>query len=664
MSGHALKSEPAFSPRSTTTRNSAALHGVLKSNHASTLLPPPQFHHAAFGASDDISGRRSGDIGLGSSQSNSSGSGIDYSTKNSHDSSEDDAVMRNFTSRVFGSDEAGYQNSSTSGNSSLGSAEFSFMVSPVLGRTVASVHGVTPAAAALPGANLSTDALNFTWTNHSAAKSPRPSSQQAPMVNAGQHAAPVTVSGARDTPHSRMCTPNTQLPLFGASPVPVAPTSTFTAGNGYLTMIDTGLPCDITPLTSLSSPGGPSDDSNWKWDPSQNSLMNLASLSQCVLSTDASPTPMVAGVGRSCSSELSSISSVLFANGSGLGGGGGLRRNGHDSSRCHSIRTGGSGDAVEGSSPSVAARLTPSSMVKSSRPQPDTGERQVYLHHRSLDSTGTPTSSAYSSPMEVTAVGRPSSSGSAAAKAHRGSFSPGKCTHDMNPPAVVVHPQPQQPGSQKMLRSSVASSSNMRADSPTISTVALSSVSGDDEADGPGEKCSMEPPATGGHTSLLSVAASLEPIVSGEGASGIVGQQKLLPEKEDNTDQEESGRSPATRKSNNRKRKLHHRCSRAAAEADDNIMRVAIGDVKRLRMLSPAVNAANFISSSSSAVEVKGEATAEQASKKGEDKMACGSGTASEGRRLTRRSTGACVGSIAPHRHLHPNGGTSAPDTD
>jgi hypothetical protein len=436
--------------------------------------------------------------------------------------------MRSFSNRMFCmSDDAGYRHSS-SGNSSLGSAEFSLMASPCLGHGV--LHGATPAAANLPGAHLSGDALNFSWTT-SHATSPRPPSQNTTLMVSGA-AIPSTGKGhsSKDMPRSRLSTPSAQLPLFGASPVPVAPASTFNTGAGYLGMIDTGLPCDITPLTSLSSPGGHSDDGSWKWDPSVNSLMNLASLSQCVLTTgSSSPTDLVVGGEVSATSDLSSVSSVLFANG------GNSRRSSRSSSSSRGSRrvssavpTSGPG---EGGAASASSRHshTPCLTSKMSRP-PDSSDRQIYLHSRSMEAADTPNAMSYDSPAAEVTASRNMTSVASNGIAHRRV-------------KTEVHASPAEESIREM--------------NPPMSQPRRMATRGTPKAEVSEAISATKPPST-------------------RGASGARSHRV----------KEEGG--------NSRKRPYpHHSDQQSTTAAEDNIMRVAIGDAKRLRMLSPAVAVAS-----------------------------------------------------------------------
>lgn len=501
-------------------------------------LPPPQFHCNAFNGCNRVFPDKigtTGDSGRHSSGSSNSRSSIECSTRNSLDSSDDDVLLRSLSNRMyFMSDDTAYRHSS-SGNSSLGSAEFSLMTSPNLGNVV--LHGSTPAAANLPGAHLSADALNFTWTT-SHATSPRPPSQNTTLTISGTviPSANQRLSSAKDMSQSRLSTPAAQLPHFGASPVPIAPASTFNTGAGYLTMIDTGLPCDITPLTSLSSPGGHSEDSSWKWDPSVNSLMNLASLSQCVLTTGSSPpVDVVGGENPMETSDLSSVSSALFTNGS--------------SRRCSSRSSSSRRSSVQSSGPgsdrqttgerqldegvpisSICHSRTPSLPTRMSKP-PDSHDRQIYLHSRSMEAADTPNADVHGSPKDEATANQGESSFAVRGIAHRRN---------------------------EIEANTTSAEKSIRYMEPPVSNPRRMSTRGTPTAAGDSAACSSSrPPSTRGRSSGVK---SHFPVAE-EGASG---RKRPCP---------------------------HHTDQQHTAAAEDNIMRVAIGDAKRLRMLSPVVHA-------------------------------------------------------------------------
>ena len=473
------------------------LHQALRGQHSSTLLPPPQFHSVPFGSDGALFSESS--LDLSSRQASSGGSRAECSSRTRLDSSAEDPFMGSFAHRALSSDEAGYHMSSS--GSSLDSADFSLGGSPGLGG---------------PGAHLSKDRLNFSWTRHPTS-SPRPQQTGGRPTASPVVPVPVRACPSRDTPSPRLRTPNTQLPLFGASPVPVAPPSSSATGRGYLCLTDTSPPCD----RSLSSPGDPSDDSNWKWDPSQNSLMNLASLSQCVLNTDLSP---LLGSGTDASSfsrirgrsngskQLSSVSSTLFVNGAD-GRAGQPRTKGIAQSSSHS--------------------RSPLS------PQTDMDGGEVDLSYGSVDSADTPSSGATSTAGEASSAGEsPLDSNLSEGRARQGFGQEGG--------ACTALP--------------------LRGASSTVWTTGKKrgGVAGD-------HSCSMKlvPSREVSSLSLL--------VAVGEGAS----------KRESSTKEEESGnRSPDTRSDGTKKRKTVQ-CLRAAPNPDDDMMQGAIGDVKRLRMLSP-----------------------------------------------------------------------------
>mmetsp|Transcript_9524 Transcript_9524/g.14329 ORF Transcript_9524/g.14329 Transcript_9524/m.14329 type:complete len:610 (+) Transcript_9524:49-1878(+) len=236
--------------------------------------------------------------------SESSRSSISYSARstNSNQSvgSEDDAFFRSMMQQRLGADPTPplhlhHGNTST---------DFPLMVSPGLNSSGQSQNhslSVPIAMGANSSFNVSDASLNATAVQFSPHSAPAP--QQTPAT----WTLPEDVTAPPCPPtHTSMTTPG-QLPLF--EPSPMAPQST---SSNHYPPIDAGLTCDITPLSSLSSPGNLEDDedSPWQWDPSMNSLMNLAALSECVLSSGSSsprpgPSPFSPGMRKSTSSSKS-----------------------------------------------------------------------------------------------------------------------------------------------------------------------------------------------------------------------------------------------------------------------------------------------------------------------------------------------------------------------